>query len=112
MEESRSDVVLIWDPARRRHISIARQSYSLISAEIVAIVREHDVITLNELINELTERLASIIKVNLPWYILKIKTDLATRKFISVRTNVGAHRDQLIRLSKRRKNTSRVASMR
>lgn len=103
MEDINEDIIWLWEPARRRRTPISRQRYLVISDAMLNTIKDQRVITLNNLINELNTKLADIVKANLPWYILKIKSDLEERKLIVVETNVGPQRDQIIQLNTRRR---------
>ncbi len=87
MEKTKSDFILL-QTSTRKSIKVSKERYSLISDVMLAILERRSQLTIIELIEEISSQIKGF-NDNLPWYILRIKADLESRKMIRCQTGIG-----------------------
>jgi hypothetical protein len=98
MKDLESDYVFL-QTSTRGFTKVSKERYSLISGMILSIVEQKSRLTIIELIEKIDEQVKNF-NGNLPWYILRIKADLESKKIIRCQTGIGPERSQVIKKCK------------
>ena len=99
------DMIWTWESVNKRGVAMSKQSYFQIRDIMLSILSRKKAATLDDVIEQISQRLGASFKGNLPWYILKVKTDLQARRVIHCETGIGPERKQLIRKNGRKHTT-------
>ena len=94
MANTESDFIFL-QTSSRVFTKVSKETYSLISGLILGVLDRKPRLTIIELIEEIGMQIKDF-KGNLPWYVLRIKADLESRKLIRCQTGIGPERNQFI----------------
>jgi hypothetical protein len=94
MENNESDFIFL-QTSSRVFTRVPKESYSLISSAILAVLELRSPLTIIELIEEMRE-IVKDFRGNLPWYVLRIKADLESKRMIRCQIGIGPERNQVI----------------
>lgn len=79
---AKEEKILTMHPAGKKGTNISLEKYSIIRKEILSVIKEHEVITFEDLTDIIIDRLQPAFDGKVIWYVVTVKLDLEARKII------------------------------
>jgi dihydroneopterin aldolase len=88
--------ILTLHPAGKKGTNISLEKYSIIRKEIIAVLKEKEVITFEDMCDIIIDRLQPTFDGKVIWYVVTVKLDLEARKIIERIPKTSPHQLRLV----------------
>ncbi len=93
---AKEEKILTMHPAGKKGTNISLEKYTIIRKEILSVIREHEVITFEDLTDIIIDRLQPTFDGKVIWYVVTVKLDLEARKIIERVPKTSPHQLRMV----------------
>jgi lipoate-protein ligase A len=93
---AKEEKILTMHPAGKKGTNISLEKYTIIRKEIIAVLKEKEVITFEDMCDIIIDRLQPTFDGKVIWYVVTVKLDLEARKIIERIPKTSPHQLRLV----------------